>query len=282
MKTTTEELASLYVLDKLDPGQKRAFEARLQADADLLHLVRKLELALEDQIRALPQREAPAAAFERIRSRIQPKERDPLPERVVSMRWVSLAGWGMAAILGLGLGLTYFLTSGGRPPASGSASLVLVVGMDAQSNQWKTIPLAATADASESFAQLAILAEELWKDPRRLPGHANEPNPANTHSSGYTVFNPASKMGFIAIQQLPQPVAGKHYYLWVKDPYSNHLERAGLIPLRDTNQGLYSFALPRNSSITSDRVLFFITEESSADPTATRPQGRPVLGSDHI
>ncbi len=282
MNTTTEELASLYVLDKLDPGQKLAFEARLQADADLLQLVRDLESALEDQIRALPQHEAPTASFEHIISRIHPGEPLPLQQKVVSIPWISLVGWGMAAILILGLGLTFFLTSGRLPPPSGSNSVVLVVGMDAQSNQWKTITLDGAADASESFTQLAVLAEELWKNPDHLPGHTKEPNPTNTRSSGYTVFNPASKNGFIAIQQLPRPVAGKQYYLWVKDPFSNRLECAGLIPLRDANHGLYSFVLPRNSNITSDRVVFFITEESSADPTTTRPRGRPVLGSDHI
>ena len=282
MNVTTEELASLYVLDKLDPGQKRAFEVRLHADADLLQLVRELESALEDQIRALPQREPPGSSYERITSRIHTREPVPLKQKVISIPWITLMGWGMAAILLLGLGLTLFLTSGRHLPASGSNSLVLIVGMDAQSNQWKTIPLDAPADASESFAQLAALAEELWKNPGHLPGNTNEPNPANTRRSGYTVFNPANKQGFIAIQQLPQPVAGKHYYLWVKDPFSNRLECAGLIPLQDANHGLYSFALPQDSEITSDQVFFFITEESSADPAATRPLGRPVLGTDHI
>ena len=282
MNVTTEELASLYVLDKLEPGQKRAFEGRLQTDADLLQLVRELESALEDQIRALPQREPPGSSYERITSRIHAHEPVPLKQKAVSIPWISLMGWGMAAILLLGLGLTLFLTSGRHLPASGSNSLVLVVGMDAQSNQWKTIPLAAAADASESFAQLAALAEELWKNPVHLPDNTNEPNPANTRRSGYTVFNPANKQGFIAIQQLPQPVAGKHYYLWVKDPFSNQLECAGLIPLQDANHGLYSFALHQDSEITSDQVVFFITEESSADPTAPRPLGRPVLGTDHI
>ncbi len=282
MNVTTEELASLYVLDKLDPAQLRAFEARLQVDTDLLQLVRGLESALEDQIRALPQREPPGASFERIKSQIRPREPVPLKDKVVSIPWISLMGWGMAAILLLGLGLTFILTSERHPPASGSNPVVLVVGMDAQSNQWKTIPLASATDASESFAQLAVLAEELWKNPGHLPGYSNEPNPANTRSSGYTVFNPASKHGFIAIQQLPRPVAGKHYYLWVKDPFSNRLECAGLIPLQDADHGLYSFALSQDSEITSDRVVFFITEESSDDPTWTRPRGRPVLGTDHI
>ncbi len=282
MNANTEELASLYVLDKLDPDEKRAFEARLETDTELIPLVRELESALEDQIRALPQHNAPAPLFERIKSQIAPSGPAAVNQKVVSIPWLSLMGWGMAAILLLGLGLTFLMTSRTSLPASGSNSVVLVVGMDGQSNRLKTITLDTAPNEYESFAQLANLAEELWKNPADLPGNVNEPSPTNTRRSGYTVFNPAHKNGFIAIQQLPQPMAGKHYYLWVKDPFSNDLECAGLIPLGETTQGLYSFALPQKSTITSDHVVFFITEETTPDPTTSQPRGQLVLGIDHI
>ena len=48
MNSKTEELASLYVLDKLSVYERRAFEDRLETDAELVLLVRELETALED------------------------------------------------------------------------------------------------------------------------------------------------------------------------------------------------------------------------------------------
>lgn len=47
MNLPPEDLARLYVLDRLGAGERTAFEARLSSDPDLASLVRKLEAALD-------------------------------------------------------------------------------------------------------------------------------------------------------------------------------------------------------------------------------------------
>ena len=71
MNTNTEELASLYVLDKLSADERRTFEERLESDTELTLLVRELESALEDQVRALPQHMAPGHVLSQIQNKIE-------------------------------------------------------------------------------------------------------------------------------------------------------------------------------------------------------------------
>jgi anti-sigma-K factor RskA len=47
MNDTLEDLASRYVLGRLDAAEHAAFEARLLVDATLVTFVRKLEAALD-------------------------------------------------------------------------------------------------------------------------------------------------------------------------------------------------------------------------------------------
>lgn len=47
MNPQLEDLASLYVLNRLDAGERSTFEAQLSANAALATFVRKIEAALD-------------------------------------------------------------------------------------------------------------------------------------------------------------------------------------------------------------------------------------------
>lgn len=281
MNINLEEQASLYVLDELNHEERSAFERRLETDEELRVLVRELEIAMEDQIRNLPQTEAPDHVFGSIKQIIAPTGVETPSRPVITIPWTTFAGWGMAAALLLGVGLTLLVTNRDSNPAVGGQPVVLLVGMDAESAFVEAIPSQMPADELENFVQLAEMAETFWKHPEQLPERVQSPL-ANTKSSGYAVYDPQSKHGFIAIQKLPVQEEGKNYFLWLKDAGSNVLECAGIIPMQDRDEGLYFFELDENSTLSSNQVAFFITEEASDETELERPQGALVLGSDHI
>ena len=282
MNTHLEELASLYVLDELNPEERRAFEQQLENDTELLLLVRELEVALEDQIRSLPQATVSENVFHSIQQKITSSSDRAQPKPVITLSWSTFAGWGMAAALLLGVGLTLLLTNrGAGPVAAPNQPVVLLVGMDSKSAFVEAIPSEMPVDELDNFVQLAEMAETFWKHPEQLPERVQSPL-ANTKSSGYAVYDPQSRHGFIAIQKLPVQEDGKNYFLWLKEAGSNVLECAGIIPMQDRDQGLYFFELEDNSTLSSNKVAFFITEEASDETELEKPSGELVLGSDHI
>jgi len=283
MNSNVEELASLYVLDELNAEERRAFDVRLDSDTGLLLMVRELEIALEDQIRNLPQQPAPEQLFEQIKRQITPVTPVTAPTRsVITISWASFAGWGMAAALILGVGLTLLVTSReSTVVVPNHQAVVLVVSMDSDSAFVEAVPAIMAVDELENFVQLAEMAETYWEHPEQLPGSVQSPL-ANTLGSGYAVFDPQSKRGFIAIQNLTLHEKGKNYFLWLRDSGSNVLECAGIIPMQGKDQGLYFFELEEQSTISSNHVAFFITEEEASDTLLSQPKGELVLGSDHI
>jgi hypothetical protein len=283
MNEKTQELASLYVLDKLSPDERCSFEKRLETDTELVLLLRELESAVEDQIRDLPQHKAPAGLFSSIQSQVHPHSQEVTSKPFITISWASFAGWGMAAALLLGVGLTLLVTNRDESMTSpNSQPVLLVVGMNSDSSAFKTIPTVISEDEFENFVQLTQMAENFWDHPEQLPATMNDSPLANTRGSGYAVFDPQSKHGFIAIQNLPKQEQGKNYFLWLKDPKANVLECAGIIPLLEKNEGLYFFELEDNSPISSARMAFFVTEENTSEPKLSHPQGELVLGSDRI
>ncbi|MBH55510.1 MAG: hypothetical protein CMI18_14365 [Opitutaceae bacterium] len=281
MNTNIEELASLYVLDKLSAEERQSFVELLENDTELILLVRELEAALEGQVRDLPQHPAPQGLFQRIQSRLKSEIPEATPRSVVSLPLSVFIGWGMAAALLLGIGLTLFVPSrDGLDSGVSSQSFVLVVGMDSQSSVVKTVPLVVPVDEIDNFVHLAQMAETYWQHPEQLPVRVDESPLVGTLGSGYAVYDPNNKQGFIAIHKLPKRERGKNYFLWLKD--ANVLECAGIIPMQEQDQGMYFFELEDSSPISSTLVSFFITEEDTADAELSQPSGELVLGSDHI
>jgi len=272
MNESTDDLASLYVLDQLDPGARAAFEARLLREPELATLVRDLEAGLARGVRALPRYEPPAGLLDRIEARLAATRAPAGP-----VRWVTFARWGLAAMIAVSL--TILAVQSLRPAAA--RPVIIVVGLEANQSITTEFPLRVPArDADARFGQLASLAEDLWEKPGALPVEMNR---ATGNNRGYALFDPDSRQGFIVIEQLPVVAQDQRYHLWIVDPATARVHDAGILPLAGMNRGLYSFTLGPGGQSPSDRPNLFITlEENSAAPVPAQPRGKVVLGQQRI
>ena len=277
MNESPEELASLYVLDQLAPDERAAFEARLLREPGLAMLVRNLEAGLESGIRALPRHEPPAGTLDRIEGRIdalRALDAAPSPRPV---RWAAFARWGLAAVITVSLATLAVQSL--RPAAA--RPMIVLVGLDPNRSTFAELPLRAPAqDPDARFIQLASLAEKYWEKPGN---RSRQPDSASGENRAYALFDPGSRQGFIAIEQLPVVAETQRYHLWILDPVTARARDAGILPLGGMSRGLYSFAFGSEDSPQIARPDFFITvEDSSAAPHAAQPRGKIVLGQQRL
>ena len=279
MNDSPEDLACLYVLDQLEPGERAAFETRLLPEPGLAALVRDLESGLARGVRALPRHEPPAGTLDRIEGRIDALRALAAvpPPAARAGRWVTFARWGLAATIAVSLAtlaLQSLRSSAARP-------VIVFVGLNPDRNTFAELPLRVSArDPDARFIQLASLAENFWEKPGTMPV---KPAPASSDNRGYALFDPGSRQGFIAIEQLPVIAETQRYHLWIVDPSTAQVQDAGILPLGGMNRGLYSFTLGPGGGPKSSRPNFFITvEKNGAASPPARPQGKVVLGHPRI
>jgi len=289
MNESAEELATLYVLDQLEPRERALAEDRLARDPEFAALVRACEAAYAAGVRSLPARQPSPLVLENLEDRLDELTSgkvEPFRPPTSALRrprhaWVTLAQWGIAAVITVSLAT---LAIQSLRPAH-QQPVFVVVGLDANRNTFAELPTPGPAakDPDGRFIQLASAAENLWRNPsaRPLPVSTTE-----TGNHGYAIFDPGSQQGFIAIEQLPALAENQRYHLWVIDPATRQIRDAGILPLAGLNRGLYSFALEGANAKPGDaRPNFFITVEdlSSATPPATaQPRGKVVLGKETI
>lgn len=282
MNEPLQELACLYVLDRLDASERAVFEARLLREPELAAFVRELEATVSESIHALPQAEVPPTTFSRIEARIA----IPVPVGSSSktarpnsgITWVSFARWGLAAVIALSL-TTIAVQSLRHSPAS---PVIVLVGLDSNRNTFTELPLRDVAkDEDARFMQLASLAEKYWQQPRDLP---ERPKLPSSGSRGYALFDPASLQGFIAVEQLPAIAESQRYHLWVLDPATGQIRDVGILPLSGGSSGLYSFTLGADGDPQTARPQIFITIEEAAGSAveAAQPHGKVILGDHRI
>jgi anti-sigma-K factor RskA len=279
MNTQLEELACLYVLDRLDARERAAFEARLAQDPELAATLREIEASLARRVRALPQHEPPAGMLARIEARIagaRPGEARPHSRRGAPL-WATAARWGVAAAVAVGVGIVA-VQSLRRTPAD-ARPYVIVVGLDSLRSTLAEVPVEERArDADASFIQLATLAERFWEKPDDLPFKLHS---AGQSGRGYALFDPGSNQGFIAIRELPAAGRGKEYHLWLVDTASGQVREAGVLPAASAG-GLYFFSVVPTTSAKPGRPDFFVTAEDTGSPNSALPRGKVVLGDSRI
>ena len=281
MKSQLEELACSYVLDQLDPRDRAALEARILLEPELAALVREFEEALAQQIRALPQREPPAHLLADIDSRLDSDAAKSnslsAGSRPPAYPWGAFVRWGIAAVITVSLA-TLAVQSLRRPSAQ---PLVVLVSLDPQHSTRTELPFPnSDKDPDARFIQLASLAEQFWENPAQRRA---QPPVSERDSRGYALFDPASRQGFIAIEQLPAVAPGQRYHLWTVDASSGTVRDAGILPLSGATRGLYSFSLTATGeSAKSGQQNFFITIEEGNSSPAAQPRGHVVLGAKDI
>lgn len=276
MTPQLEELANLYVLDRLVGRARADFEERLSQDRELALIVRGLETTLAHRVRLLPQHEPPADLFARITAELDaPAAKTALPARTPAAR-VSWVPWSIAAAFALGLGVTTALLW--QRDRATAAPVILLVGLDANRSTLATLPLHdPAADADARYAQLAAMAEKFWDDPARLPIERSD-----TAARGYAVFDPQSRQGFIAVRQLPQQAHQQRYHLWVVDTATGRATEAGVIPAAASNDGLYSFSVSPDAPTKARQLDVFITAEDASFAQPAKPSNHIVLGGKRI
>ncbi len=295
MTPQLEELACLYVLDQLDRSERAAFETRLAHDDDLAALVREFETTLAERIRLLPPHHPRADLLARIEAQLDTPahvgrglptppspaftdsllaSRPPLspPSRTLA-GWPTFARWTLAAAaaIALGAGTFFFLE---RQRAADAPPTVLIVGLDPQRSTVTEFQLRERASGADArFVQLASLAEQFWVSPENLP-HASAATGAR---HAYALFDPSTRQGFIAVQQLPAPAAGQRYHLWLVDTDTGRVIDAGSLPAA-TSRGLYFFTIDPAAAPTPGPLNFLITAEDTAASLPPRPRGQAILG----
>lgn len=264
MKTSADDLACRYVLDQLDPHERAVFEARLLREPELVALVRDFETGLEEGVRLLPRSEPPPGLLHRIESAIDRGAPVTTPAAPRGWSWTSVAQWGIAAVIAVSLAILAWQSLRPAPAPS-----VVLVGLDPERGTTAELSLPVNArDPDARFMQLASLAQNLLKKPQ---------SPA-AQNRGYALFDPDSRQGFIAIEQLPALESTQRYHLWVADAHTGRVRDAGVLPMAGSSRGLYSFALAADKP-ESAGVRFFVTvEDDSPTAPADRPHGKVVLG----
>jgi hypothetical protein len=287
MNESAEELATLYVLDQLEPRERALAEARLARDPEFAALVRDCEAALAAGVRSLPARQPSPLVLENLEDqldRLETGQVEPFPSPPSALRpprhpWVTLAQWGIAAVITLSLATLAIQSL--RP--AGTQPVFVVVGLDANRNTFGELPAqgAAAKDPDSRFIQLASAAADLWRNPSARPAAARFDTGGNR---GYALFDPGSQQGFLAVEQLPALEPNQRYHLWMVDESTGRIRDAGILPLAHVNRGLFSFALDPATGSKSGRPNFFITIEDASAPSEPneKPRGKVVLGKESI
>jgi hypothetical protein len=277
MNDSIEDLATLYVLDQLDPRDRASFETRLLREPDVAALVRDLESGLAGGIQSLPSREPPPDLLKRIEAQLETPATFPAKAAPPPFQWTVFARWGIAAVVAVSLATLAVQSL--RPVAA--RPVFVFVGLDTNQNTFAELPLEnGSKDPDARFMQLASLAENFWIKPADQP---RRPDPLPGGNHGYALFDPGSRQGFIAIERLPVLEGTQRYHLWIVDPATGRIHDAGGLPHSGMNRGLYSFTLGPQTSLGPNHPGFFITvEESDSSTTPAQPQGRVVLGRQSI
>jgi len=281
MNPQMEELACLYVIDRLDERERAAVEARLPRDPELAALVTELESALARRVRALPQHEPSARLLSRIEAMIDgpPAAGSPAPARAATPMWTSIARWGIAAVIAVSVG-TIALQSLRRTTGAAGRPIVVIVGLDSRQSTMAELTLQQIPmNADARFIQLATLAQQYWEKPDDLPVKSAA---GSEGGRGYALFDPASNQGFIAIRHLPAIGEGKRYRLWILDTGSGRIREAGTLPATDSTRGLYSFSVTPAAGVRPESLNFFVTAEDASTADSSQPKGKVVLGDRRI
>jgi Anti-sigma-K factor rskA len=278
MTPKIEELACLYVVDRLDARERSAVEARLPHDPELAALVAELESVLARQVHSLPRNEPPAGLLARIESEIDRTSsgKAPPPATAPTPLWATVARWGIAAVIAASLGTIALVSL--RRASLGSRPFMIIVGLDSRQSTLAELPIQqAPLTADARFIQLASMAQRYWEKPDELPVKM-EPG----RGRGYAVFDPASNQGFIAIRQLPAIEQGMRYHLWILDTASGRIREAGVLPATESTQGLFFFNVAPAKGVRPESLNFFVTAEDAAAADSSRPRGKVVLGDRRI
>lgn len=216
----TEETASLYVFDLLEPAEKAAFEARCRFDAELRTLVDELRETAASVSHSANSVSPPPALEALIWEKIE------VSEKIVALppsrsAWIP---WTLAACLAVVFGLSLFFLQ--------TTSKALT----AQIDNLEEVKKELAAKTSDLEAMKRALAERGNLSDLRIATLGSKLTGA-PQATGVIVWDEETKSGLVKFANLPPAPAGKDYQLWVIDPKNPQPVSAGIVTTVKDSKG---------------------------------------------
>ncbi len=240
---TKQDLAAEYVLGSLDVRDAGAFEAELQADAELRAFVDELRESTAALAHAAPPVPLPPALREKVLASVRgeavaataPFAR-PQPQASAGFGFMP---WAIAA----GLAIT-------------AAALWM------ERTQLQKELISARGEALElrnrdEFAQIKIATLTAQND-------------AFAKGSAIVVWDAEKQQGVVKLAGIPRPPEGKDYQLWVLDPKSPAPVSAGVVPIGTDGLARVSFT-PEQKIRSADNKFAISVERTGGAPAPAGP-----------
>ena len=277
-KEIIEEMAMLYALGTLPEAEVAAFEELMRREHTARQLVHEYQRITEAAAREAAATEPSFHIYPSLMSRIDILERGATEEVKTApsggrlLSFAAWSGWGLAACASLALGLSIW--------SGGGATAQPEIALNSLANPRLVAVKTPSAEVSreDRMLELSGLAEAYWFSREGVPVDQQLADAGSGRlegeplSGGFTIFDSAHQIGFIAVENLPREEQGKSYHVWAKTGAGAQAVRAGALPIGNESRGLFFFdlsSLPEVSSL--DQVSFFVTEESTSEPAKPGP-----------
>ncbi len=276
-KENIQEKAVQYAVGTLAEEEMEQFEAHLRDDKELQSLVHEWQKFNEMAATDCPQMEPPFQVYSEIMQRIEEEEEDDSRHEIATtsegkiVPFWSWGGWAAAACAAVVFG---FLAFQNRESVAGDVVLT-ELGKPSDSRNFVVDQEALTME--DRMLELAGLAEAYWYS-RIEEQDIAQAQQTEAPTEGFSLFDRNYKIGFMAVENLPEEHGGMTYHVWAKSEGSDKSVRAGTLPIGAASDGLFFFDLSENQEIdfTNSNITFFVTEEAAKSPDS--PKGRVVLG----
>ena len=234
---TQQDLAAEYVLGALDAGATRAFEAELQADAELRAFtdeLRETTAALAHTAAPVP---LPPALRERVLAGVR-GEAKAAPAPVAKSSGLGFFSWAVAA----GFAITAFAFWSERAELAKEVAAL------------RAEALALRTRDAFSKMKIATLAAQ---------------NEAYAKGVAVVVWDAEKQQGIVKLANIPGIAAGKDYQLWIIDPKYPQPVSAGVVPVGA--DGFARVAFTPEHLIRSAEKFAISIEQAGGAPTPGGP-----------
>jgi anti-sigma-K factor RskA len=226
---TRQELAALYVLRMLPPGEMLQFAKEVEQDAELRALVEEFEDTAGTLAHAAPLRMPPPELKSRVMDSIR---RD---QRIVPMPAISAwLPWALAACALITTGALWF--------------------QNATLREQNRVHLAELDDLRGRDAlasvRIATLSAKVTAYEKAL---------------AVVVYDPKAQRGLLKLADFPAPAAGKDYQLWVIEPGGAAPVSAGVVPVQ--SGGATRVAFHPERKISGVDAFAISVEQSGGSPS---------------
>ena len=235
-----QDLAVEYVLHSLDAHATGAFEAELQADAELRAFVDELRETTAVLAHAAPRVLPPPALRERVLAAIRGEAKAapvpvarPLPASASPLGFLP---WAIAAGFAITAAAFWFERT------------------QLQTELKATREEALALRTRDALAQVRIAT-------------LTAQNETYAKGTAVVIWDAAQQRGVVRLSNVPRAATGKDYQLWVLDPKYPQPVSAGIVPVGDDGLARVSFT-PEHSVRSADKFAISIEQQGGAPAPA--------------